>query len=127
MKKRLVSIMLCAIVLIGTYAASIIMPVSAATEANDSERIYCNATLNDDYAPDSVLVVMNTLTSLKFHTYSAADFSEIKAKNVSHITAYSESVVQKALNSAETAAACGSTIVEVEPVDLSTYRQVLYV
>jgi len=127
MKKRLLSIMLCAIVLIGTYAAGIIMPVSAVTVSNDSEKIYCNATIDDDFAPDSVLVVLNTLTSLKFQTYSAEDFSEIKAKNVSHITAYSESVVQKVLNSAETSAAFESTMVEVEPVDLSTYRQVLYV
>ncbi len=127
MKRKFLSIILAVILLMSGSSIGIIIPVSAATEANDSEKIYCNATIDDDFAPDSVLVVLNTLTSLKCQTYSEADFSEIKASDVNHITAYSESVVQKALKNAETAAAFRSTIVEVEPVDLSTYRQVLYI
>lgn len=87
--------------LISGSTIGVIIPISAVKEANETEKVYCSATINDDFAPDSLLVVLNTLTSLKCQTYCVEDFSEIKAKNVSHITSYSESVAQKALKSAE--------------------------
>ena len=103
----------------------VIIPVSATTEANDSEKIYCNATIDDNFAPDSLLVVLNNETSLKIKTYSKSDFSEIKAKNVSHITTFSESRAQKAIKSVEAAVASRSTFVTVDAIDLSKYKQVL--
>jgi len=114
-----------AILLIGGSTAGIIIPVRAETETNNSDIIYSNATIEDDFAPDSLLVVLNNETSLKFKTYSPSDFSEIKAKDVSHITTFSESRAQKAIKSVEAAVASRSVFVTVDAIDLSKYKQVL--
>ena len=125
MKKRLLSMFLVVILLISVSTAGIIIPISATKETNVSDKIFCNATIDDDFAPDSLLVVLNSETSLKFQTYSKSDFSEIKAKDVSHITTFSESRAQKAIKSVEAAVASRSAFVTVDAIDLSTYKQVL--
>ena len=125
MNKRVISIMLCASLLISVFAAGIIIPASATAKTIESEKVYCNATINDDFAPDGLLVVLNNETSLKFKTYSPSDFCEFKAKDVSHITTFSESRAQKVIKSVEAAVASRSAFVTVDAIDLSTYKQVL--
>lgn len=48
----------------------------------DEEKIICNATLDDDFADDRVLVMMKNSASLELKNYSKEDFSEIDVKEV---------------------------------------------
>lgn len=54
----------------------------------DEERIKCNATLEDDFRDDSVIVVLKHKTSLEQNNYTETDFSSIGAKSVSDLTEY---------------------------------------
>jgi len=94
--KEKIFINIISFILLISILTLVVVPISAEIEADASEKIYSNATIEDDFAPDTLLVVLNNKTSLKFKTYSSSDFGEINAKNVRHITAFSESRAKKA-------------------------------
>ena len=50
------------------------------------EKIICEATLEDDFADDTVVVLMKHEDSLAFNEYDADDFSEIEVAEISEIT-----------------------------------------
>jgi len=57
MKRKSLSIILATILLINVLSVGAIIPIGAVTDVNDSEKIYCDATISDDFAPDSLLVL----------------------------------------------------------------------
>ena len=58
------------------------------------EKIYCTATLEDDFADDCVLVVITNIASLKFKKYTAADFPEIQCIAVQDLSTAATERVQ---------------------------------
>ena len=79
--KKTISLILAAILL-----AAAIAPASAERRTNyappPEAKTYCEATLDDDFADDRVLVVFNNETSRKFHTFTPVDFPEIDCARV---------------------------------------------
>ena len=45
--------------------------------SSGEEKVYCNATVEDDFAENRVMIVLSNEASLKFSAYEAENFSEI--------------------------------------------------
>ena len=54
------------------------------------EKIYCNATLDDDFAEDRVLIILTKDASQNNKIYSIYDFPNIGCINVENITYFRE-------------------------------------
>lgn len=52
----------------------------------DEEKIYSNATIDDDFADDKVIVVMKHNISMEFKSYTVSDFAEINAEGINDLT-----------------------------------------
>ena len=53
-----------------------------ATTKNNEETLVCNATLEDDFLDDSIIVVLKNDVSLIFKTYLCEDFNEINCIDI---------------------------------------------
>jgi len=84
--KRILCVLMAISILL-TYHFSFSVTVNAGTNTVIEEKVTCTATLDDEFADNRVLVVLNNKTSLEFKTYTASDFSEIGCKNVKDLTA----------------------------------------
>lgn len=62
------------------------------------EKVYCNATLDENFEEYSVMVVITNIASLQFHTYTPEDFPEIQCADVNDLSTASASRVQAKLN-----------------------------
>ena len=90
------------------------------------EKVYCNATIEDDFAENRVMVVLSNEASLKFDTYGADDFSGINCAAVCDMSQASGAKIQAKV--AEVKEAAVSRSISLETVDVSgidTYNQVL--
>lgn len=67
--KKILSVIL-ALVIISSLTRNIVMCASATTTIIEDDKIYSTATLEDNFAPDSIIVVLNNQTSLKCKSYS---------------------------------------------------------
>lgn len=89
--KKHVCFWLCALILcsmIGSStAADAVVPGENAITVG--EKIYCNATLEDEFAPDRVLVVLNNAASISLKTYGLADFTGYNFKSLTNLTSAS--------------------------------------
>ncbi|MBR2109155.1 MAG: S8 family serine peptidase [Ruminococcus sp.] len=63
------------------------------------EKIICKATLDDDFADDKVIVVLNHKTSLELKDYTPEDFKQVNAESVENLTSYQINDLKKELNS----------------------------
>ena len=61
------------------------------------EKIYCTATLEDDFADNIVAVVLTNIASLKLKTYTPEDFPEIQCVKVEDISTATKEQVQAIL------------------------------
>lgn len=52
------------------------------------EKVYCNATVDDEFCDDSVLVVLKNDASLKFNKYAKSDFDIGNFRTVKDLTSY---------------------------------------
>ena len=94
------------------------------------EKIFSKATLEDDFADNRVLVVLNNAASLKLKTYTAADFPEIQCASVNDLTTATKTRVQAKLRGEDVAAACGASsdhivFSDFYEVDVQKYNQIL--
>lgn len=97
-----------------------------AVELNDSEeKVYCNATIEDDFAPDSLIVILKNKESLSCKNYTQSDFSEIVSSEVEHINKYVCADVKRIIDNALAAAVSGTVAAIEDNVDLSEYRQMI--
>lgn len=55
---------------------------------NQEQKKICEATINNNFEDDSVIVVFNNDTSLELHDFDKGDFSDIGAKKVHELTSY---------------------------------------
>lgn len=85
------------------------------------EKIYSNATIDDEFADNRVLVVMSNQASLQFNQYDDRDFDEISCKNVSNLSAAME---EKAKTASIEIASKNQDIRSINN-KISTYNQVL--
>ncbi len=53
---------------------------------NNTKKIYCDAELNDDFAEDRVLIVLNEEASLSSKVYSNLDFARHRCEDVDNLT-----------------------------------------
>ncbi len=75
--------------------------VNAPTK-NSEETIICNATLDDDFLDDSIIIVLKHDVSLKFKNYVCDDFAEINCIYVDDLTKYTTEIVKEQLIAEET-------------------------
>ena len=61
-------------------------PYSPSDLGKMEEKKYADATLDDDFADDRIIVSIQNAYSLAFHTYTPEDFPEIKCINVEDLT-----------------------------------------
>ena len=76
MKSTLKSIMTLSLLILFALTQCI-SPIHASIIQIPKEKIYCNATIEDTFADDSVMVVLQNDVSLQFKTFSENDFSEV--------------------------------------------------
>ena len=67
-----------------------LVPVEA-----EEEKIYCDATLDDDFADDSVIVMLKNDVSLELNDYDKYDFNEVNAEKVEDLTSYTVETIQE--------------------------------
>lgn len=80
---------------------------------NLEEKIYCTATIEDEFATNRVLVVLDERASHSNKIYNRNDFSNINCKEVKDLTYEATNVVQKRKNNSL--------------IDVNNYRRVLSV
>jgi len=59
------------------------------------ERKYSRATIEDDFADNAVIVILNKNATRSVGNFSLADFSEIDVKSVEDLTEYSTELLQR--------------------------------
>ncbi len=65
------------------------------TDLNLEEKILCDATLEDDFEDDSVIVVFKNSTSKKLENHTRKSFSDISAKSVIDLTSRTKGKIEK--------------------------------
>lgn len=123
-------ILLCSVMLPGSTVLSDGLLASDASLPLSDEKVYCNATLEDDFADDRVVVVLSNEASTSLHTYTKADFSGIGCTEVQNLTQYTTAQVNAKLRG-ETAELQRTvepnviTFAEFSEVDTESFRQIL--
>lgn len=132
MKKR-ICFLLALLTLIGalglqwTVADAIIPGEDAVTT---EEKIYCNATLEDNFADDRVLVVLNNAASTSLKTYALTDFTGYGFKSVTNLTSATTALANAKLQGQPIPEefATNSNVLTFEDfydVNLETFNQIL--
>ena len=138
MKTRKLICILLSVVLIlglsGSAFAVVFESISIGTvdtvEGIVEPKVYSTATLEDDFADNRVVVVLNNAASLKLKTYTAADFPEIQCKSVEDLSTASAARVSAKLrgeNVAEVFGAKSESVVfsDFYEVNVQEYNQIL--
>ena len=135
MHKKLFALILAFILL-----SSLALPGSAAVPdgllASDAslplseEKAYCNATLEDDFADDRVVVVLSNKASTSLRTYTTADFEGIGCTKVQNLTQHTTELVNAKLRGEtaelqKTAEPDVITFAEFSEVDTEKFHQIL--
>ena len=118
----------CCLFLIVTFALTIgyipseVKALSTTPFALES-KIYSQATIEDDFVDNHVLVVLTNEASLKFKAYTPADFPEITCAKTMELTeAVTPAVRLRVEDGVEKQ---GTTAVKISPQDPSTFNQIL--
>lgn len=118
----------CCLFLVGVFALLIgYMPFSvralSTTPIATETKIISQASIEDNFVDNRVLVVLTNEASLKFKTYTAEDFPEIVCKETRELTeAVTPSVRLCVEGGAETQ---GTNAVKISTQDPSTFNQIL--
>lgn len=94
--------------------------------SSGEEKVYANATVEDEFAENRVMVVLSNDASLDFHTYAATDFSEIGCAGIQDLSQASGRKIQAKVEAVQSAVLTRS--VDMNTLDTSgidTYNQVL--
>lgn len=73
-------------ILVGLFFVNNIIIVNAYTINFEETKQICNATINDNFVDDSILVTLTNSESLKFLEYSKNSFDNLELLNVSELT-----------------------------------------
>lgn len=128
--KKILCLVLALVICIGmtsTVLASI-APITDNTVIDNvaEAKVYSNATIEDDFADDCVLVVLSNSASLEFKTFSSDAFSEIDCTDVEDLSWYSGTQVKPQVEKlAQIATASTYALANVDITEIETYNQVL--
>ena len=104
-------------------------PVQAIDNISADKNIGSADAVKEEFAEDSVIVVLNQETSLKFDTYDYTDFSEIGCVKVTDLTADIGAIVEEKIEqtrTAEKAAAYEKTASDFKKeLNVDSYKQIL--
>ncbi len=102
---------------------------------SSEEKIYCKATIDDDFANNRILVVLKNNESLKLKSYSSDSFFGINCKSVESLTTATDkkakSQIEDFLKNSLYAKEANTSFIKHEEtddfksVDLNTYRRVI--
>ena len=135
--RKLICILLSVVLIFGLSSSALALAFESVsigtistTEGIVEPKIYSNVSLEDDFADNRVMVVLNNAASLKLKTYTSADFPEIQCKSVNDLSTASAARVSAKLrgeNVAEVFGAKSENIVfsDFYEVDTTTYNQIL--
>ena len=113
--------MIISLILLG----SINLDAVSAEMSESADKEYCYATIEDNFADDKVLVVLNNEASLACQSLTVGDFSEINAKAVRSLSTALEKRVKSAIDIALAAAAKG-VMAEIDTgLNMSTFNSIL--
>lgn len=121
--KKLLCLLLAAIMLYLSAQVQAIDNISADKNIGSADAV------KEEFAEDSVIVVLNQETSLKFDTYDYTDFSEIGCVKVTDLTADMGIIVKQKIEqtrTAEKAAAYEKTASDFKKeLNVNSYKQIL--
>ena len=111
MKKKLFCASLAVILAICLASSTCVMAIGTnlVTDAigdQDEVKVYSNATIEDDFADNRVLVVLTNEASLSLSNYEALDFPEISCNEVCNLTQTATNIVQAELKRKDAASIC---------------------
>lgn len=78
--KRVIALLICAVVLFSAEEIGVLYPVFA-EQMQREEKTFSQATIEDKFVDNHVVVVLNNETSLGLLQTQEIDFSEVKYKN----------------------------------------------
>jgi len=89
---------ICLIFLIlSIYGTNICFADSNEAAETTEAKIYCKATIDDDFADNRVLIVLTHKASLEFKTYTLSDFAEIECASIKELTKETSAMVKNKL------------------------------
>lgn len=65
------------------------------TDSPKENKIICNASIDEEFVSDELIVVFNNETSLKLKNYTTDDFKEISAVSVKNLTNYTTEAIKQ--------------------------------
>ncbi|MDO5124121.1 MAG: S8 family serine peptidase [Eubacteriales bacterium] len=103
--KRIVSFVLLFVLILSAVPLTVFASdtVTTATENDPVEaKIISTANINEDFEPDSIIVVLNNAASKELKDYTATDFSEVGAVSVENLTKYTTEKVERQRSKVDT-------------------------
>ena len=121
------SIKIVSFIMATTILISLLMTIysSAAVSNTNEEKIYCNAKIGDEFADDTVLVIIKNAISIKCDTYTINDFTEIKPSSVEHLSSALETRVKRAFDNVLYSVTNGVQARIDESLNIGKFNQVL--
>lgn len=77
------------------FSANLMHASAMGMEERSEKKTYCEATLEDDFSDDKVIIVLNKEATRKFITYKPKDFSEVNCIAIDDLTKFTVGWVQK--------------------------------
>ena len=93
--KKLSSFVLSVVMICSLCASGFAFGVFATETTESEEKVYCEATLADDFSDSRVLVVVDSLTSWKLEDFSLSDFAEVDCTAVKNLTALTQECLRE--------------------------------
>ena len=113
---------ICLFLSIIISVAAVISNISALTaEANDNVKV----SLDDNFADDRIIVVLNNQASLSFKEFSSQDFDEVNVKGVRDLSSSTGHRVESAMVNVVEHVTKNVPLVPYEGIPLSDYNQIL--
>ena len=96
-----------------------------ATIETDEQKIYSNATIEQDFSDRRVIVVMNNEASLELNDYTVEDFSEINCKEIQDFSSATKLKANEQLDTLYYAFKNRTSLEDKEIVSYKEYNQVI--
>ena len=112
-------------VLIFRADAATIIGTNASTNVGE-EKIYSQATLEDDFSGSGIIIVLNKETTQEFNTYSPDDFSYVSVTEVKNLTSAKAEAIKDILSKNDTANTRSTSNYEYTEDDIDTFKSILY-
>lgn len=97
MFKKIICYLLTATLMIAIGGIQFVLPVNATYIGTEEVKVYDTATIDDDFAENRVMVVLNNTASRDSRNYTPSDFSEIACKSIQDLSTAKGAKVQAKL------------------------------